>query len=83
MQTTGHDKLDVALVYEANCQNLSDDFEIVPVDNERAVAVQNIATSQQSLYPALISRLKQALTSATSQKRFELNGFQWQVQPNQ
>lgn len=83
MQMTGHDKLDVALVYEANCQNLSDDFEIVPVDNERAVAVQNIATSQQSLYPALISRLKQALTSATSQKRFELNGFQWQVQPNQ
>ena len=79
MQMTGHDKLDVALVYEANCQNVGDEFEIVRLENERAVAVQNIATSQSSPYPALSNRLISAIQSKTSQQRFEMQGFQWRV----
>ena len=79
MQMTGHDKLDVALVYEANCQNVSDAFEIVSIENDLAIAVQNIATSQTTKYPALASRLIAAIQSKTSQQRFELQGFQWRV----
>lgn len=80
MQMTGHDKLDVALVYEANCQNLSDQFELVPIDHERARAIQNIATARETRYPALARRLTRAITSAISQQRFEQQGFQWRVQ---
>lgn len=79
MQMTGHDKLDVALVYEANCQNLSDDFEIVRIEDSNAIAVQNIATSIETLHPALASRLVDAIQSAPSQKRFELQGFKWRA----
>ena len=79
MQMTGHDKLDVALVYEANCQNVGDAFEIVRLSNEEAVAVQNIAPSRTTPYPALAERLIVAIQSKTSKVRFEQQGFQWRV----
>ena len=79
MQMTGHDKLDVALVYEANCQNVGDAFEIVRLSNEEAVAVQNIAPSRTTPYPALAERLIAAIQSKTSKVRFEQQGFQWRV----
>lgn len=79
MQMLGHDKLDVALVYEANCQNLSDEFEIIPIDHERAKAIQNIAAARETPHPALARRLIAAIMSDTSQKRFELQGFRWQA----
>ena len=81
LQMTSHDKLDVVLVYEANCQNLPDSFEFVRLEHELAVAVQNIATARATPYPALVSRLIEAVHSATSRKRFEMQGFQWRAQP--
>ena len=81
MQMTGHGKLDVALVYEANCQQLSEEFEVVPVEEDGALAVQNIATARDTPYPALSSRLTKAIRSEVSRKRFEVQGFTWRVQP--
>ena len=46
LQMEGHDKLDVALVYEANCQHLGDHLEIIPIDHPLARATQNMASGK-------------------------------------
>lgn len=81
MQMTSHRKLDVVLVYRANCKNLPGNFELVPIEHERATAVQNIATARSTAYPSLAARLLQALQSETSRERFERQGFQWHDPP--
>ncbi len=79
LQMEGHGKLDVALVYEANCQQLTDNFELIPIDLPLARAVQNIAVSKESRYPHLTARLMQSILSAQSKERFVSNGFSWEA----
>ncbi len=79
LQMEGHTKLDVALVYEANCQQLTDNFELVPIDLPLAKAVQNIAVSRGSRFPHLSARLMEAVLSAQSKERFLENGFSWEA----
>lgn len=76
-QVQTHGKLDAALVYEANCQNLTGEFELIPIDHPVATAVQNIASSRENRYPELSKRLMDAVLSADSSKRFASKGFQW------
>ncbi len=76
-QVAAHDKLDVALVYEANCQKLEPGLEFYPIDETTARAVQNIAPGRDSKYPYMVRRLIDAIKSARSRKRFETNGFSW------
>lgn len=75
----GHTKLDAALVYEANCQHLTDGFELVQIDLPRARAVQNVAVGKTTKYPHLSARLMDAILSARSKERFEGNGFSWEA----
>ena len=75
LQMEGHDKLDVALVYRANCQNLGKDLEFVPIDHPRAKAVQNVAMSQKTTYPYLTGRLLEALRTRESRRLYEDSGF--------
>lgn len=75
----GHTKLDVALVYEANCQHLTDRFELIQIDLPRARAVQNVAVGKKTKYPHLSARLMEAILSAASKERFEGNGFSWEA----
>ena len=75
----GHTKLDVALVYEANCQQLTDKFELVQIDLPRARAVQNIAVGKGTRHPHLTGRLMEAILSAQSKARFLGNGFSWEA----
>ncbi|MDB4746441.1 hypothetical protein OAG52_04570, partial [Verrucomicrobia bacterium] len=80
LQMEGHTKLDAALVYEANCQNLTDRFELIPIDHETAKAVQNIAVGKASHFPHLSERLLTSILSNTSKSRFLDQGFQWEAQ---
>jgi ABC-type molybdate transport system substrate-binding protein len=77
LQVQGHDKLDVAMVYEANCQALKPGLEILPIDGPGAGAVQNIAAGRDTKYPHMVQRLIEALTSSRSRERFESKGFRW------
>jgi ABC-type molybdate transport system substrate-binding protein len=77
LQVEGHDKLDVAMVYEANCQNLKPGLKMIPLDHPDARAVQNVAAGLDTKYPHMVQRLIEALTSSKSRKRFESNGFRW------
>ena len=76
----GHDKLDVALVYEANCQHLESNVEIVPIDHPLAVATQNIAAARHTKFPHLMARLMKEVLSTRSQESFLNHGFQWEGQ---
>lgn len=79
LQMESHPKLDVALVYLANCQNLSTDkFDTVPIQDPLALAIQNVAVAKSSRFPQLTGRLIEAITSATSRQRFEQAGFEWE-----
>ena len=75
----GHTKLDVALVYEANCQHLTDNFELVHIALPRARAVQNVAVGKATKFPNLTARLMDTILSTQSKERFEGNGFSWEA----
>jgi ABC-type molybdate transport system substrate-binding protein len=80
MQMEAHPKLDVTLVYLANCQNLTKGkFETVAIADPLAKATQNIAVSKNSNFPQLTARLIKAITSTTSRERFLNAGFYWKV----
>ncbi|MCG8584124.1 MAG: substrate-binding domain-containing protein [Pirellulales bacterium] len=81
MQMLAHSKLDVALVYEANCVNLGDGYKEIPVDHPLARAVQNVAVAKQSPYPLLTERLMESIRSAESKHRFTANRFTWLGEP--
>ena len=83
LQMTATDKLDAVVVYRANCNHLSSEFELIPIENPEALAVQNIAIGKQARYPALSGRLIEALRSVESKQRFEVSGFQWRANPTQ
>ena len=72
-----HEKLDAAVVYEANCQNLDGKAEFVQIRHPKARAIQNIAASRRSRHKHLGERLIRAILSARNRKRFESNGFGW------
>jgi molybdate transport system substrate-binding protein len=80
MQMEAHPKLDVTLVYLANCQNLTKDkFETIAIADPLAKATQNIAVSKNSRFPQLTARLIETITSTTSRERFINAGFYWKV----
>lgn len=79
LQMEGHDKLDVALVYEANCQHLESNVETVAIDHPLALATQNIAAGRKTRFPNLMTRLLAELMSAESKQSFTENGFQWEA----
>ena len=72
-------QLDVAMVYEANVQHLEGQFDFVPLQPKYAIAVQNVAANKTTPYPRLAKRLMTRLASATSRRRFEQLGFQWEA----
>jgi molybdate transport system substrate-binding protein len=81
LQVVGHGKLDVALVYEANCTEIKGEYDLVPIEHPLARTVQNIAVSRKSPYPAMSRRLMDAILSAKSRERFEASGFSWKGAP--
>ena len=76
-QFMAHDKLDAAMVYRANCSQVMDEYDLIPIDHKLATAIQNIGISKKSPYPLIMSRLIEELKSAKSKNRFIKNGFNW------
>ena len=76
-QLTTVDKLDVAIVYRANCNFIGDRGEIVSIDHPAAHATQPLAIHRKTKYPRMTERLMMAIGSAGSRKRFEATGFTW------
>jgi len=81
LQMQGHDKLDVALVYEANCQHLSGELESVLVEHPMALATQNMAPARTTPYPHLLKRLMSQILSDQSKDSFLHQGFRWLGDP--
>ena len=73
------EKLDVALVYEANVQHLKHEFDFLPIQSARAIAIQNVAAKKNTPYPKHAQRLMERLTSEVSHRRFEQLGFTWEA----
>jgi hypothetical protein len=81
LQMEGHPKLDVVLVYLANCQNLSKgQFETIAINDPIARATQNIAVYVNSAFPHMTGRLVEAITSLDSKARFLNAGFRWKAE---
>jgi molybdate transport system substrate-binding protein len=78
LQMEGHGKLDVVLVYEANCQHLEESVETVAIDHPMAHATQNIAAARQTKYPHLMARLMSEMLSSRSRESFLNHGFKWE-----
>ena len=76
-QLTESGALDVAFVYEANCNFIGDKATIIAIENPIALAVQPIAVSKTTLYPQLMARLVRAITNEQSKQRFEQAKFKW------
>ncbi|MFP6899695.1 MAG: extracellular solute-binding protein [Opitutales bacterium] len=73
-------KMDVAMVYRANCQNLPEnEFKIITIQDPLAEAIQNVAVAKVSRYPQLTERLIEAITSSESKERFQKAGFRWKA----
>ena len=72
--------LDAAIVYRANVAKVKDKLEIISIKQGDPTASQPIAVSKSTPYPYLSQRLVDALTSAESQQRFLLQGFNWKVE---
>ncbi len=80
-QLTTVDKLDVAIVYRANCNFIGDQAEIVRIDHPDAHATQPLVIHRRTKYPQMTERLMMAIASSRSQRRFEEAGFTWRL-PN-
>ena len=69
--------LDAAVVYMANAHASVQEgtAEVIPIDHPLATAIQPIAASKSTRFPALTGRLMRAI--ANSRERFEQVGFEW------
>ena len=81
-QMLAGDKLDVAIVYEANCIKALDQLDIVRVDHPLAKAIQPFSIHRNTDFPQLTERLREYLSSARSAARFKKWGFGWRVEVN-
>jgi len=69
--------LDAVIVYEANLSQVKDKLTMVTVDDEAALAIQNIGLSANTEYPYLTRRLIETLLGDESKDIYQKNGFHW------
>lgn len=72
--------LDAAIVYRANVPYVLDKVEVIRIANERATALQPIASSYDSQYRYLTQRLIDTIRSTESRAVFEQLGFRWRAE---
>ncbi len=73
--------LDAAIVYRANISKVSDEIDVIEIEQGRPLAEQPIAILNSTKYPNLMQRLVDQLTSASSRAMFESRGFRWRITP--
>lgn len=69
--------LDAVIVYEANLSQVKDKLTMVSVDDEDALAIQNIGLNANTEYPYLTRRLIETLLGDESKDIYVKNGFHW------
>ncbi|MEO1998363.1 MAG: substrate-binding domain-containing protein [Planctomycetaceae bacterium] len=74
-------KIDAAIVYQANVVMQQHALDFVPIDDNRAVAIQPIAIGRNSDQPQLSARLMEAILSPNNKAAFDEFGFNWLVEP--
>ena len=67
--------LDAVIVCKVNVGEHIDEFDLIPIKHPGALAVEPFAKSSTTPYPAIMSRLLNALR--THQKDYEAVGFRW------
>ena len=60
-------------------QHLKDKFDHVPLQSQKAIAIQNIAAKKTTPYTQLAHRLMEHIISQASRRRFEQLGFSWEA----
>jgi len=70
--------LDAAIVYQANTAHVADKIDVIPIEKERAIAVQDMGINVNSDYKFLSGRLYEAITSDESRVGYLENGFTWE-----
>ncbi len=73
--------LDAIIACRSNWTGVREHLDAVPIDNPLASMTQPYAVGRNTRYPQMLSRLQDALTTATSRERFEAEGFGWRYQP--
>jgi len=73
------DQLDAAIVYEANAIAVVEEgkAELIPIEDDKAIAIQPVAVRKGTKYPQLMHRLIDRIYSNLSKQRFERVGFEW------
>ncbi|NQU52994.1 MAG: molybdate ABC transporter substrate-binding protein [Bacteroidetes bacterium] len=69
--------LDAVIVYEANLSQVKDKLTMVSIDDDDAMAIQNIGLGAKTEYPYLTTRLFDAIMGDESKEIYLNNGFQW------
>ncbi|NRA40635.1 MAG: substrate-binding domain-containing protein [Planctomycetes bacterium] len=77
LQMESQHVLDCVLVYRANCNNLSDEYEVIAIKNKLSLAVQNVAAGKESHYPHTVQRLLDRIYSLEGASSFLDSGFNW------
>ncbi|MEI2724434.1 MAG: molybdate ABC transporter substrate-binding protein [Verrucomicrobiota bacterium] len=73
--------LDAIIACRSNWTGVREYLDAVPIDDPLARMTQPYAVGRNTRYKQLLSRLQDALTTASSRERFEKEGFGWRYQP--
>ena len=70
--------LDVIIACRSNLTGVSGNLDGVPIETPMAHMIQPYAVGKESRFPQMMTRLREAILSTESRKRFESAGFGWQ-----
>jgi molybdenum ABC transporter molybdate-binding protein len=74
--------LDAVVVYEVNASQVRDLFELIPIQQPGALAVQPYAVGRNSEHRLLMERLLEAIRAPESRRHYESVGFRWRGAAN-
>ena len=73
--------LDAIIACHSNWAGVRDYLDAIPIDQPLAQMTEPYAVGRTTRYKYMMTRFKEVLTTAESQKRFESAGFGWHYQP--
>jgi ABC-type molybdate transport system substrate-binding protein len=71
--------LDVVIVYAADVAPVRESLTVLPIRHSAAKAIQPYAISRNSKHRLLMERLRAAICSMESRRRYEALGFRWRA----
>ncbi len=74
--------LDAIIACRSNWTGVREHLDAIPIHHPLACLTEPYAVGRSTRYKQMMARLQDALTTATSRRRFEAEGFGWRYQPN-